>query len=136
MRMYGADEGYHHAPRVRERAAAALVAPAVLWQVAVIAAGLALIIVLTTAAIASRVARLDAKLDTLMVAVSDLDKRVKALDGKIEAQRAASPQPSSSSTSSTPSSSPYSSPSSSKPQQSQQPQTPAPGQILPKRKPQ
>jgi TolA-binding protein len=128
--MYAADDEQH--PRLRERMAAAAAAPAALWQVAVIAGLLALVMVITGAAVGSRVTRLDAKIETVLAQQADAEKRVKALDGKIEALRAAGqgqaqaqPQKSQS-------------PSAAQPQ-SQSPSTSqttaAPGQIVPKRKP-
>lgn len=120
--MYGgADEGYEREPGLKERAIAVANAPAALWQVVLIAAVLAVVIIVTGTAVAGRVARLDGKLDTLATTVSELDKRMQKLDGKVEAVRTA--------VSALPSAQPA------KPQQQQQ-TTPAPGQIVPKRKPQ
>lgn len=122
--MYGESEGPEYGPGLKDRVVAAATAPALLWQAAVVAAVLAVVIILTGVAVSSRVARLDSKLDTVATALSELDKRVQKLDGKIEAVRTA--------VSALPSVQPA------KPQQQtpQQQQAPAPGQIVPKRKPQ
>ncbi len=130
--MYREDEGGDYQPGLKDRLAAAATAPPVLWQVAAIAAVLALVIVLTGAAVSGRVARLDGRVETLATTAAELDKRMQKLDTKLEAVRTAisalpSPQQ--------PKATPTPTQTQTQPQTQQQ-QTPAPGQIVPKRKPQ
>lgn len=86
--MHAAEQDPANGSDLRHRIIAAAGAPAALWQVAAIALAVVLVVIAAAAAVGSRVSSLNAKLDQIIAADGELDKKLQKLDGKVEGLRA------------------------------------------------
>lgn len=68
---------------------ASITVPAPLWLVLAVGLVVVLAVLATGMAVAGRQARIESKVDALYTAVTEVDTRLKSLDGKVEALRAA-----------------------------------------------
>lgn len=118
-------------PRPGWRSLALVTVPAPLWLVVTSGLVVVLAVLATGMAVAGRQARIESKVDALYTAVTEVDNRLRSLDGKVEALRAASAATPAVANTPAPQKPTTTAPS------GQQPATgaAAPGQIVPRKKP-